>query len=180
MSEYTTRQILDMIEEKENDGPEGLDLSGKRLVGIYLSRGAIQEEWTRARETNPQEEPKWLSRSISSFGPGRTVRWMAVTKDMRPAKARLRGANLARVSFQGADLSDADLHGANLGEADFGEKAKLVNAELKETDLSRAKLQRAKLRMVNLQYANLFRTELQETDLSDASLQEANLMWANL
>jgi uncharacterized protein YjbI with pentapeptide repeats len=59
MSEYTTRQILDMIEE--NGGPKGLDLSGKDLSWIDLSRERIQAELAKVQGKDPAAKPVWVS-----------------------------------------------------------------------------------------------------------------------
>ena len=40
MSEYTTQEVLKLIEE--NNGPDELDLSGKDMSGIDLGREAIK------------------------------------------------------------------------------------------------------------------------------------------
>ena len=56
MSEYTTRQILDMIEA--NGRPEKLDLSLKNLSGIDLSHRRIQSEVVKAMRENLGTEPK--------------------------------------------------------------------------------------------------------------------------
>jgi len=57
MSEYTTRQILDMIEA--NGGAAGLDLSRRDLREIDVGHDTVQAELARVREVDPQEEPKW-------------------------------------------------------------------------------------------------------------------------
>ena len=59
MSEYTREEILKLIEE--NGGPEGLDLSGKDLSFIDLSREAITAELEKAREKAPDETPVWYN-----------------------------------------------------------------------------------------------------------------------
>lgn len=51
MSEYTREEILKLIED--NGGPERLDLSGKDLSFIDLSREAIAAQLEKARERAP-------------------------------------------------------------------------------------------------------------------------------
>jgi hypothetical protein len=59
MSEYTTRQILDMIEA--NGGPEDLDLMERRLSGVDLSLETVKVELERLREENTGIQPVWWS-----------------------------------------------------------------------------------------------------------------------
>ena len=152
MSEYTTRQILDMIEV--NGGPEGVDLSGKDLSAIDLSRETIQMEWAKAREEDPAAWPLWVSG------------W---TKGINLKKANLREAILVEAKLQGACLERVGL-----------QKADLTQASLQEAVLSGASLQGAKLGSANIQKANLAGAELQKAILLNANLQEVNLWGANL
>lgn len=166
MSEYTTRQILDMIET--NEGPNGLDLSGKVLRGIDLSRETIQAELARLREEDPEAEPVWVSSEREPFGTG------GINLEL----ANLQGAWLGCANLQGAYLGGADLHGAHLECADL-QRAHLANANLQEARLDKAKLQNADLR-ADLQGADLLRADLQNACLRGAELQRANLAVTNL
>jgi uncharacterized protein YjbI with pentapeptide repeats len=158
MSEYTREEILKLIEE--NGGPEGLDLSGKDLSGIDLTRQAIQAELEKVRESTPDRTPVWFSEETNGIN--------------------LQGANLSRANLQeaylllGANLQEADLLGANL------QGASLWSANLQEARLLGANLRRAGLGQANLQEADLAVANLQEADLWGANLQEANLLGANL
>jgi uncharacterized protein YjbI with pentapeptide repeats len=153
LSEYTREEILKLIEE--NGGPEGLDLSGKDLSGVNLSREKIVEELERAREKTPYETPVWYS-------------------DWRGGGINLHGANL-----QGAILNRAKLQGACLWGADL-KGAKLQGAVLKEALLGAVILKDAHLEGANLEKAYLGDTELQGADLSFVKLYEAHLRGANL
>ena len=87
LSEYTREEILKLIEE--NDGPEGLDLSGKDLSGIDLGREAIKAELEKALKSAPGETPVWYSESTE-------------------------GINLEGINLEGARLSEADLGEARI------------------------------------------------------------------
>lgn len=147
MSEYTTRQILDMIEA--NGGPKGLDLSEKNLSGIDLSPERIQAELEKVREEDPEAEPVWLD---------------AITG----------GINLARANLQEARLKGARLQSACLYRADL-KKAKLAGARLQWVSLQRANLREADLMSANLQGATLVLADLQGTTLWGCDLREVNL-----
>jgi len=192
MSEYTTRQILDMIEA--NGGPVRLDLSGKDLSGIDLSRDTIQVELGRVREDDPEAEPAWVGGAANGVSLlAANLQGADLTRanlqgaDLRVAK--LRGARLERanlqdsilrgVKFQRADLWGADLRGADLEVADLRE-ANLARANLRGAYLARANLQGANLMRANLQGATLTRADLQGAYLVEAYLQEACLATANL
>lgn len=152
MSEYTTRQVLDMIEA--NGGPEGLDLSGKDLEEIDLSLETIEAELHRVRDENPEAEPLW-------WIPG-------------PESSAERGVNL-----QGAKLEEVHLQGANLWGANL-EAANLMMARLAEADLWEAHLEGADLRGANLEGAFLGGANLEGANLGYAHLEAANLRYANL
>jgi len=167
MSEYTREEILKLIEE--NDGPEGLDLSGKDLSGIDLSKEAIVAELEKAQERAPGETPVWYR--------------------VRTGGINLQGADLINANLQGAHLGCANLQGAILRSANLQEvclesanlqRADLVVAILQEAFLGDADLQRADLELANLQEANLWGANLQGAILWGANLQEACLESANL
>jgi len=145
MSEYTTRQILDMIEA--NGGPEGLDLSGKDLRGIDLSKERIQAELEKVRKTNPGAEPAWVSKC-----PG--------------------GINLSEVNLQGADLREACLQGANLMYANLQE-AILGRVQLQGACLTWARLQEAEIWRANLRGCILKGARLEGVEMGGTALQEA-------
>lgn len=151
MSEYTTRQILDMIEG--NEGSEFLDLSEADLAGIDLSIEIIQAELREARKDNPEMEPVWVSASggirLSQANLQEACLW----------GANLRKAFLWVANLQGADLWAADLQGADLREAD-----------LRETVLLTANLQGATLRGANLQGTSFHGARLDHTELDREGL----------
>ena len=169
MSEYTREEILKLIEE--NGGPEGLDLTGKNLQGIDLSRKVIEAELQRAREGAP---PRWYS-GLESIG---INLWGAKLQEADLRSANLQGANLIDANLRRANLWEANLQEANLWEANLQE-ADLGKANLQEASLGYADLQGADLRIANLQEANLEDANLQEANLTGAKLQEARLMRVN-
>ena len=202
MSEYTREEILKLIEER--GWPELLDLSGKDLSGIDLSKEAIEIELEKAQERIPGEIPVWYSEWSGGINLGRAKLqranlWGADLQgaylrdaDLQRAKlciADLQRADLSIADLQRADLSIADLQRANLWSANLQgaylgsanlQEADLGSTNLQEADLSDAYLQRADLSYANLQEANLWRAELQRANLRNANLQEANLRNANL
>jgi uncharacterized protein YjbI with pentapeptide repeats len=99
-------------------------------------------------------------------------------------KARLGGAYLNKISWQGIALAGADLRGADLSSAalrraDFT-GATLVQADLSGADLAEAVLANAAATRANFAGAILNKTTLRGADLSEANLQGARLEEANL
>jgi uncharacterized protein YjbI with pentapeptide repeats len=173
MSEYTREEILKLIEE--NGGPEGLDLSGKDLSDIDLSREAIEGELGKVRARAPDEIPVWF-RKQSEWGIN--LEYVNL-READLVYANLQRAFLGGADLQGADLGDANLQGADLWFANL-QRAHLVSANLQRADLVSANLQGAILVEADLQGARLLGANLQEADLWDANLQEADLVQANL
>lgn len=104
-------------------------------------------------------------------------------------EANLRGANLAKASFeddhrgyvdlegaylQSSDLSFIRLHHSNLARTNF------LRANLSYAKLNRADLKDAQLTQSNLSYANLFDANLTNAVLKDADLTDCSLRFANL
>ena len=170
--EYTTRQILDMIEA--NGGPEDLDLSGKDLSGIDLSKEKIAEELEKAQERMLDEMPVWYSRLTGGIDLFR-----ANLQDAYLALANLQGGYLVGANLQEAKLWGANLQGADLEKSDL-QGAYLVSADLQGADLWGANLQDANLEFANLQDADLVGANLQGADLASTNLQDAYLAFANL
>jgi len=202
MSKYTARQILDMIEA--NGGPEGLDLSGKDLRGIDLTRDTIQAELERMRQEGSTAKPAWVSdltdginleeanlhrADLGGANLEQADLWRANLQEAnlrvgRLHRADLGEANLQKADFMGANLQKADLGGANVQKAEMWgadlQKANLVGADLQRVNLRGADLQGANLRAAKLQEANLRGARLQKADLGEANLQKADLRGANL
>jgi uncharacterized protein YjbI with pentapeptide repeats len=202
MSTYTTRQFLDIIEA--NGGPEGLDLSGKNLRGINLSRDTIQAELERVSEEDSTAKPVWVSDLTNGINleevhlqgadlGGANLQeadlWRADLQEvnLRVAKlqkadmgeASLRKADLMGANLQGADLGGADLQGADMWGADL-QRANLVGVDLQRASLRGANLQGADLSVAKLQEASLRGARLQDVDVGEANLQNADLTGANL
>ena len=165
MSECTRQEILKLIEE--NDGPRGLDLSGKDLSGIDLSMEALAVDLRKVRVNAPGKTPVW------SFGKGINLLGANLVD------AKLQEANLHAAQLQGAILSGANLQEANLWGANL-QGANLWVANLQEANLDAAQLQGAILWGAKLREANLREAQLQGADLLGADLQGANLYDANL
>ena len=192
MSEYTTRQILDMIEA--NGGPEGLDLSEKDLREIDLSRDTIQAELVRVRRVKSGIAPTW----VSTLTHGIDLKKVNLQKS-KLARANLQGADLSVVNLQGPDLRGANLQGAHLKAADISpafpaednlyggysqranlQGAVLWGANLQEAKLVQANLRDADLRVAVLRGAELSGADLRGAELGSADLKEADLRGANL
>ena len=168
--EYTTEEILQLIEA--NEGPEGLDLSGKDLSGIDLSRERIQAELAKVRKKDPEAKPMWWAN------------W-----EVMDPKIRIQGINLERANLLGANLWGANLQGAHLLGTHFEgawlnnanlQGAELGGANLQGAQLDGANLQGADLDLANLQGARLMGANLQGAYLRHSKLQGARLDWANL
>jgi uncharacterized protein YjbI with pentapeptide repeats len=94
----------------------------------------------------------------------------AALRDARFIRAKLPGANLARISahrarFITTDLTGAVFDGATLTEVDFT-KANLAGASFKNADLRRARFFRANLRGADLSGARVDGADLLNADLS--------------
>ena len=122
---HRTQEILALIEE--HGWPMFLDLSGKDLSGIDLSREAIAAELKEREISDVDDFPPWA----------------------RAKNNELRGINLLQVNLQKANLVRANLQGAVLSRADLRE-AQLAAANLQEAFLGSANLQEASLRHANL------------------------------
>lgn len=166
MSEYTTRQILDMIQA--NGGPKGLDLSGRDLSEIDLGSERIQAEVNRMGKVDTRGERHWWSRGVAFHEGGVNLR-----------RTDLKGANLMLARIQGADLVGANLEGANLKLAQMQE-SRVRSANLQGADLQYANLEHASLRHADLREAALCHTNLERAFLEGVKLQGANLKGANL
>ena len=170
MSEYTTHQILEMIEA--NEGPDGLDLSGKDLSGIDLHRATILKEWRKIDETT-EVTPVWCKMDPEGYLVGIDLRRVNLVG------ANLQNAVMVCADLQQAQLDSTALQGANLALANLRE-AFLVEANLQEIDLESADLRGANLHKANLQGAHLWSVKLEEAELGLANLQRADLAGANL
>ncbi|MDO8637767.1 MAG: pentapeptide repeat-containing protein, partial [Dehalococcoidia bacterium] len=127
MSEYTTDQILDMIESIES--PRKLNLFGAELVGIDLSKETIQDKYRSRGWPRDGKGPPWHS---------------SATQGINLAGANLQNAFLAVAKLQGATLYQANLYQAILFGANL-QGAILWFANLKGTDLQRSELQEVDL-----------------------------------
>jgi uncharacterized protein YjbI with pentapeptide repeats len=171
MSEYTTRDILDMIEA--NGGPQGLDLSGKDLSDIDLSRETIREEVERAQREKPGARPPWLSRPQDTRL-ARVLQWLSGGEWAGLEEARLGGTNLEGAVFKRANLQRANLRRGNL------EGAELWGANLQGANLWGANLEGAHMLEANLEGADLWGTNLEWAYLLAANLEGADLGGANM
>lgn len=154
---HTTHDILDMIEAtcpgcRSSIGAPGVDLSGRDLVRIDLSRETIHVELARLREEVPGALPQWIS----------------LLSD---------GVNLGYANLQEAYLYSANLHGADLEWAN-SRGGHLEGANLRETMLVGADLQDTNLAYADLQGADLMYAHLQGTNLTGANLADVNLLSA--
>ena len=172
MGEYTTRQILDTIEALGT--PRRLDLSGKDLTGIDLSRERIQKELEAIRRENPEASPPWwfeYTRGLTMSG--------ANLREAVLMYANLEGADLTRADLRRADLTGVNLQGATLWRANLN-GAEVNRANMVGVNLGGARLERAHLRSANLEASSLKGTSLPGADLSEANLRKAELRFADL
>lgn len=195
MSEYTTDEVLRMLEEwaKDNKGGPGLrfqgfdGLRGADLSKIDLSNTTIQQKVQEYRQQYRGQDPPWLSRSPSAGAhPGLDLSGArmagSVLSHAQLQGANLRGAQLQRIDLLGAKLQgaqvcngnlqltklrDAELQGVNFSDADL-RGADITNAKLRGADLSAANLRKANLRGARLLGAYLAEAEFQEAKLEEA------------
>lgn len=157
----TREDVLRMIEE--NGGPEELDLSGRDLSWIDLSRDAISREAERITQQTA-ERPKW--------------------QNERNGGVDLRRVNLASANLFGANLVYADLYRARLEEAKLRAaclaKSWLRHTNLQNADLSRSDMSGARVSLANLDGANLSDADLTGADFDGASMRGASLYKAYL
>lgn len=118
MADYTTEQILDLLERR--GGAANLDLTGHDLTGINLSGEALEE----------------LLEEIGYPGHGRGPAWFEPwTKGVSLSHAQLRDAQLKMADLRNACLEHADLRNADLSGA-FLQDATLENANLQRANLT--------------------------------------------
>jgi len=120
MSEYTRKEILELIQE--NGGPEGLDLSGKDLSGIDLSGGVTLQganlQGANLRHANLQ------GANLRHAELQGAILWGADLQGASLWNTCFRGADLRSADFQGSTLAHTHLQGAHLCYSNF-EKADL-------------------------------------------------------
>ena len=137
MSEYTTDQVLRMLEawydaqpDPKPDPPfKGFEgLLGADLRELDLSNATIQQEAQAYREQNGGGDPPWLG---IPFSPGEEgIRGLELSGALLSQNEEGKRANLSGAQLQGAILMKAQLQGANL----WG--AKFEQADLEEVDWS--------------------------------------------
>ncbi len=104
-------------------------------------------------------------------------------------RANLQRADLVKVDFEGADLSEASLQGANLHRANM-EGANLSFAQIngaylndtimEEADCSFAKMQGASLSEAKIARANLFGVAMEGAELINTHMERADLSFATM
>lgn len=124
----------------------------------------------------------------------RRLNRQGVKLPLKLTEAYLRGANLAEVNLEqadlwGADLSGANLTGARLSEANIAganlsgahlEHATLTDADLRGANCTEADLERAFLEDADLRAVNFTACDLQFASMPGANLEHARLLGANL
>ncbi len=155
----TAEELFALIEE--NNGPEGLDLSGCLLKSLDLSRGGIQ---TKLPENYDIDSGR--------------IRWVSGSTG---------GVNLQRICLRSADLSNAELERADLYCADL-RFAKLWQSKLQSAEPMWADFRDAEIVGANLSDANLtgacfqgtrfLRVDLTDSILKDSQLQDSDLQLA--
>lgn len=199
MSQYTTEEVLEIMEEwyAKHETDAGFDdarpfarfndLSGTDLTDIDLSGDRIENLAEEYRQKH-RADPPWI---CSEGDAGLDLRGAFLSSPSRVTRltnarlqcahldgAELRSAILDGARLQGTDLSRAQLQGARLG-AQL-QNANLSHAQLQKANFSYAKLQCANLSFAQLQEAWLSGANLECADLGGAQLQGANLSNARL
>ena len=122
MADYTTEQILDLLERK--GGAANLDLTGQDLTGINLSGEVLEELLEETGYPGHGRGPTW-------FEP-----W---TKGISLSHAQMRDAQLKMADLRNACMEHADLRNADISGA-FLQDATLENANLQRANLTGAVL----------------------------------------
>ena len=120
LSECSTEEMLKLIEK--NGGAKRLDLSGKDLSGIDLSREALAPELEKARLALAGKDPVW-----SSF-----------TNTINLSRANLQQTTLIGANLQGASLSEANLEEATDLEGSYFYRTFLDNTRIDKEQLGGA------------------------------------------
>lgn len=146
-------ELLLLIDQ--NNGPEGLDLSGRDLTGINLSREVLEN--IIIEKGLLESIPKWVS---------------PVTQGIT-----LQGVNLSFCVLTGANLSDSDLQGADL-RGSRCDHVDFINANLCDTILFDATMDNsvfddAKLFGANLFGAEFFNATISRECFGDSIIQES-------
>jgi len=146
-------ELLNLIEE--NNGPEGLDLSGKDLSGIKLSKRVLEK--IRSERGLNDSVPVWLYSQTGGINlQGTDLSW-----------AKLSDADLSRCCLRGADLRGARLDHVDLIEAD------LRDAILWDAILDGAVLDGAMLHGANIFGANFFNSTFRKECFGHSVIQES-------
>ncbi|WP_019630650.1 TIR domain-containing protein [Actinomadura atramentaria] len=116
---------------------------------------------------------EWAVGVLADPGAGDAARANAIkvtTRLRTPARADLRGANLAGEDLSYRDLQDVDLTGADLTDAQLV-GANLSRAVLRDATLAGARLDEARLTGADLRGADLSRARLARADLRDVAVE---------
>ncbi|MFC0042026.1 TIR domain-containing protein [Actinomadura rayongensis] len=116
---------------------------------------------------------EWAAGVLADTAAGDAARANAIkvtTRLRTPARADLRGANLAGEDLSYRDLQDVDLTGADLTDARLV-GANLSRAVLRDATLAGARLDEARLTGADLRGADLSRARLARADLRDVAVE---------
>jgi uncharacterized protein YjbI with pentapeptide repeats len=179
MSQYTTDEVLDMMERwyDKHKGDSDFDprapfkgfdgLLSTFLDGIDLSKDTIQQKAQgRAQKYSPPSYPPWATLWGGINLAGAVISQEGKRTHLRDA--RLQGADLAEAQLQGAILRGAQLQGATLMGAQL-QGATLRGAQLQNAVLFEAQLKGAYLAEAKLQGAFLYGAEFKEASLEDVA-----------
>jgi hypothetical protein len=182
VSQYTTDEVLQMLEEWAKDNPGDpscrflgfAGLLGKDLNFIDLSNTTIQQKAREYKEGHGGQVPPWVGffHGSTDVPPGINLSGAILSSNVEGSRVILLGAQL-----QGADLQRSQLQGTNLSGAKL-QDADLSNTQLRGANLSGAQLQGADLQDAQLQEANLVGARLGGAYLRGARLQRADLRGA--
>jgi len=145
----TRQDLLTIIEE--NDGPAGLDISGRDLSEVDLSSGVIRVEMER-RGFPYESPPGWYSTVTGGINLRGAILRGCDLSGARLWRGDYRGIDLSGACLQGSDLGSSTLAGANMGGANL-DGAILSRVDVRGADFTRAVLTNADLSGVDLSLA---------------------------
>jgi hypothetical protein len=166
----TVDQLLSRI--IKNDGPNGLDLSGRDLSGIILTPRALTAIRKKKRLKN---RPVWQSENGGINLEGVNLSWAKLTRaDL--TEACLRNADLRGAKVEHVDLIDADLSNSILWDANF-DSATLDGTKLYGANIFGARFTNSTISKENI--GDLIVQDLPDYSLPDGMtmLPERNRFW---
>jgi uncharacterized protein YjbI with pentapeptide repeats len=162
-----------IIQRRESRKAERRATEARKARLIAQMRSDVRDVATAA--TEELRRHGWLTDGSSAGADLRKV----TLEGANLSQAHLEGTNLEGASLEGSNLSNANLQDANLEGANL-QNANLEDANLQNAGLQWANLQRANLKRVNLQGAVTWQSNFRQTKLMNADMKGAKLLFSTL